>query len=68
MYVCLCKGLTESTVRELGANGVTRPREIVSALGLNGGDCCRRCIQNVQRFVALTEQGQIAALACHLVA
>lgn len=57
MYVCLCQGLRESDVRELGACGITRPKELVQALGLAEPSCCGRCLRNVRRFVSLAELG-----------
>jgi bacterioferritin-associated ferredoxin len=53
MYVCVCKGIREETVRNLGRNGPVTPRQIVQELGLDGPQCCGRCLRTVDRFVRL---------------
>jgi bacterioferritin-associated ferredoxin len=57
MYVCLCQGVKESAVREAGASGLTRPKELVQVLGLAEPGCCGRCLRNVRHFVALALEG-----------
>jgi len=41
MYVCLCKGITDSQIREAVADGVTSYRDLRQTLGLAGQ--CGRC-------------------------
>ena len=54
MYVCVCKGIKESDVRELGRAGITCPRTLASSLGIDDKDnCCGRCIKNVCNLVAI---------------
>jgi bacterioferritin-associated ferredoxin len=53
MYACLCKGLTESAVRQVIRSGVATTEALVSALGLDQDDCCGRCILEIDRFLAL---------------
>lgn len=59
MYVCLCKGITESKLREVGRSCEGCPELLASALGLDDEECCRRCIRNIRG---------LAAMACERVA
>ena len=57
MYICICKGITESDVRKLGQAGVTGPRELACVLKLDDKkNCCGRCIKNIGKFVELAAQ------------
>ncbi len=57
MYICLCKGIKESDVRELGQNGITCPNKLAAALELNDKqNCCGRCIKNISKFVELANE------------
>lgn len=56
MYVCVCKGITESDVQGLGQRGITCPRALASSLGIDDKDnCCGRCIGKVQSFVTIAK-------------
>lgn len=55
MYVCLCRGITESRVKQLGRDGVACPRALAKALGIDDPGCCGRCMKKIDRFVALAE-------------
>ena len=57
MYLCLCKGITESDVREAGQEGVVMPGQLKAKFGLKDIGCCGRCSKNIHEFV------QIAASA-----
>lgn len=41
MYICLCKGITDSQIRTAVAEGLTNYRELRSALGLSTQ--CGKC-------------------------
>ncbi len=57
MYICICKGIRESDVQELGKAGITCPKRLASTLELNDKkSCCGRCIKNISKFVALAEE------------
>jgi bacterioferritin-associated ferredoxin len=54
MYLCLCKGLTESDVQRVCERVQVNPDTMVSALGLDDEDCCGRCARNIEEFVTLS--------------
>ncbi len=56
MYVCLCKGLTESDVREAGQQGCLTTRQIIAEFGLRENGCCGRCAKNIHELVALAKE------------
>ena len=53
MYVCLCRGLTESDVRRAARAGATTAPVLIATLGLDDPRCCGRCVRTVDRYVAL---------------
>lgn len=63
MYVCLCKGLTESDVREAGRQGSLTTRQIIAEFGLRENGCCGRCAKNIHELVALAKSH--LENACH---
>ncbi len=57
MYVCACKGITESDVENLGRNGVTCPNKLAAALGIDDEEtCCGRCINHIVELVAIASR------------
>jgi bacterioferritin-associated ferredoxin len=57
MYICICKGIRESDVQELGKAGITCPKKLASKLELNDRkNCCGRCIKNICKFATLAEE------------
>lgn len=61
MYVCLCKGITESDVREAGRAGLVMPCQLKSKFGLKQTGCCGRCAKNIHEFVEIAVQGASAS-------
>ncbi len=53
MYLCLCKGITESDVREAGRAGVVMPCQLKAKFGLKEAGCCGRCSKNIHEFVEI---------------
>lgn len=62
MYVCLCKGLTESEVKEVvrllaqsgaAAAEVLEEEALITIFGLEDGDACGQCAREIERFTAL---------------
>jgi bacterioferritin-associated ferredoxin len=60
MYVCLCKGLTESDIRRACAgSGSTDPHALLESLGLDDEECCGRCPDRIDELVALGTCGRM---------
>jgi bacterioferritin-associated ferredoxin len=53
MYLCLCKGITESDVREAGQEGIVMPGQLKAKFGLKDAECCGRCSRNIHEFVEI---------------
>jgi bacterioferritin-associated ferredoxin len=53
MYICLCKGISESQVRQLGLVGICSPDALARALGLEEEGVCGRCLRNIEALTAL---------------
>jgi bacterioferritin-associated ferredoxin len=53
VYICLCKGISESQVRELGQAGICSADALALALGLEEEDVCGRCMRNIDDLVAI---------------
>jgi bacterioferritin-associated ferredoxin len=53
LYVCLCRGVTEAKVRELGEAGFTSASSLAAALRLKDDDCCGRCLHEIEPLVAI---------------
>lgn len=62
MYMCLCKGITESDVREAGRAGLVMPSQLKAKFDLKCNGCCGRCTKNIHEFVDVAVQG--AAASC----
>jgi bacterioferritin-associated ferredoxin len=56
MYICLCKGLTESDVQQLCQKTAPTADALATCLGLDDDDCCGRCARNIEEFLPLTTQ------------
>lgn len=56
MYICLCRGITESAIRRLGEEGVVCPHALACELGLNEPDCCGRCLKKIEALTAIAQQ------------
>ncbi len=61
MYVCLCKGITESEVRKAGRAGIVTPCQLKSRFGLKQNGCCGRCAKNIHEFVDLAKSESTVA-------
>jgi bacterioferritin-associated ferredoxin len=62
MYICLCKGITDSRVRALGRDGVVSPDALAAELGINRDDCCGRCIAGIESLTAIAEAERCSAI------
>jgi len=61
MYICLCKGVTESDVRTLGRAGVVSPEALAATLGIDREGCCGRCLQSIAEIAALATAERLKA-------
>jgi len=53
VYICLCKGISEAQVRELGLAGICSADALAAALGLEEDGVCGRCLRKIEALVAL---------------
>ena len=53
MYLCLCKGITDSDIREAGQAGKVMPCQHKAKFGLKDPGCCGRCSKNIQEFAQI---------------
>jgi len=51
MYVCLCKGLTESDIQRAAQTCKLDPKSLAERLGLDDEDCCGRCLRNINQLI-----------------
>lgn len=65
MYVCLCKGVTDSQIRDTVIDGAANLRDVRQRLGVASN--CGRCAQCARQVIRQTKQ-EIAALdnACQV--
>ncbi len=65
MYVCLCKGLTESDVKRTaqytGLGDAVDAALLTTVLGWDDEECCGRCAKNLEELVALAMECDTAA-------
>lgn len=61
MYLCLCKGLTESDVQRVAQACQANPKALTTALGLDDDDCCGRCAGNIDQLAACAASGCLRA-------
>jgi bacterioferritin-associated ferredoxin len=58
VYVCVCRGLTESEVRRVAATVEPTPAALISALGLDHEECCGRCASNIHTIMFIATRPQ----------
>ncbi len=67
MYVCLCKGITDSQIRDAVDNGAESVRAVRDCLGASSQ--CGRCVSQVREIVKSTlEDTATASELCYQVA
>lgn len=62
MYICLCRGIRESDVCELGRAGLVCPEALAATLGIDEPGCCGRCIQSINELAALASNEYLASV------
>ena len=50
MYICSCKGLTETAVRNVASTQGNSPQALMDAIGWNDGTCCGRCAMGIEKI------------------
>jgi len=53
MYICLCKGITESAIREAVYQGANRMRDLKACLGIS--EQCGRCACDIKQILDQTK-------------
>jgi bacterioferritin-associated ferredoxin len=61
MYLCLCKGITDSDIREAGQAGIVMPCQLKAKFGLKDPGCCGRCSKNIHEFAEIAMSAQQAS-------
>jgi bacterioferritin-associated ferredoxin len=62
MYICLCKGLTETAVRNVANTQGATPQALLEAIGWDDGTCCGRCASGIDKiFSFVTRPNSTAA-------
>ena len=56
MYVCLCKGWSESDVRQAARDGDCTGESLTYRLGLLDEECCGICLTRLDEFEAIARQ------------
>jgi bacterioferritin-associated ferredoxin len=56
MYICLCKGLTESDVRQAGEAGHIEPAQLITRFGWDDSECCGRCADQIDEMATLAAE------------
>ena len=68
MYICLCKGLTETAVRQVAATeGSSSPQALLEAIGWDDGTCCGRCASSIDGIFSFVTRPSSTAAARPLV-
>jgi bacterioferritin-associated ferredoxin len=67
MYVCVCKAVTDKTIRQKVGEGLGSMRELKQCLGV--GSQCGKCIQTAQQVLnqSLQELYGSNRILCHFV-
>jgi bacterioferritin-associated ferredoxin len=55
VYLCLCKGITESEVEQVGRQGILGAAELIEVLGLDDELCCGNCALEIHAFQAVAQ-------------
>ncbi|EMP54086.1 bacterioferritin-associated ferredoxin [Marinobacter koreensis] len=61
MYVCLCHGVTDRTIREAAENGVSSMRQLGKELGV--GTQCGRCASTARQILRESQTPDYLKLA-----
>ncbi len=59
MYVCLCKGITDTQIRDAAASGCTSLRDLRAELGV--GSQCAKCVRQAREIMRHTHAEMAAS-------
>ncbi len=59
MYICICKGVTDSVIREAVCQGACRMRDLKKCLGVS--EQCGKCACDVKEVLEQTLSGKMNA-------
>ncbi len=67
MYVCVCKAVSDKTIRQKVAEGLGSMRELKQCLGV--GSQCGKCTQTAQQVLNQSLQALYASqtIPCHFI-
>lgn len=63
MYVCICKGITDSHIREAAGNGCDSLRDLRRELGV--GSQCAKCARHARQVLRETRNAEPATSFSH---
>lgn len=66
MYICLCKGLTESDVQQAGEAGHTEPAQLITHFGWDDSECCGRCADKIEGVATLAAESLPCYATCQM--
>jgi len=55
MYVCLCKGLTETDIRRMAPRRDLCPETFKACFGFDDEECCGRCAEKLPELIAIAK-------------
>jgi bacterioferritin-associated ferredoxin len=55
MFLCLCKGITEAEVQQVGRQGILAASDLIDILELDDELCCGRCALEIEEFQAVAQ-------------
>ena len=58
MYICLCKGITESDAFQLAGPACATPEALMTALGLDDDECCGHCSGEIDELLRLVTKAR----------
>jgi len=57
MYVCLCRGIKESQIREFGKTHPVTAAELIETFGLDDEGACQHCLLEIDHLLDLAKEG-----------
>ena len=64
MYICLCKGLTESDVQQAGEAGHTESAQLITHFDWDDSECCGRCADKIEDMATMVAKSLPCSATC----